>query len=233
MIIRKAVVLAGGAGLRMRPLTNDRPKAMIGVLGKPVLQWVIEWLRKYGITRLVIGVAYKKEALMDYFGDGSKFGVEIKYSVHSVEGGTGEGFRLAISRFVNEDVFLAMNGDELTNLNIHSLIDFHLLHRPLATMVVTPLRSPYGIISIDDDGNITGFQEKPVISQLLVNMGVYIFDRKIINYLPERGTVEEKMFPLLAEKRLLKAFRFNGFWVTINTIKDLQLAESELAKLTS
>src|SRR5207302_10324147 len=93
---RTAVVLSGGEGVRLRPITTDLPKGLVKVAGKPLLQWVIEWLRDSGITNLAIGVAYLKQKIIDYFGDGSRYGVHIKYSVHTVEGGTSEGFRLAI-----------------------------------------------------------------------------------------------------------------------------------------
>src|SRR3990170_8059704 len=116
--LKTAVVLAGGEGTRLRPLTNDVPKPMIKILGKPILQWVIEWLTNNGISNIVIGVSYKKEAVMNYFKDGSEFNCNIRYSVHSIEGETGEGFRLAIRRHVDDDIFLAMNGDEMTNFNI-------------------------------------------------------------------------------------------------------------------
>ena|SRR5437879_3716074 len=226
--VKTAVILAGGSGLRLQPLTSDRPKPMIQVLGRPILEWTLRWLKNNGITNIVLGVAYKKEAIINYFGDGSKFGLSIKYSEHSVEGETGEGFRLAISRHVKDDNFVAMNGDELSNLNLKKLIEFHLSHKLLATIVVSPLKSPFGIINVDKDDSIITFIEKPTIENLLISTGIYVFNRKILDYLPEKGTIEKTAFPLLTNNKLAKAYRLDAKWVTINSLKDIQSAEELL-----
>jgi len=229
--VRTAVVLAGGAGLRLRPLTNDKPKAMVEVLGKPLLQWILEWLKNNKIEHVVIGIAYKKESIMDHFGDGSDFGLKIDYSAHSVEGETGEGFRLAISRFVDDDTFLALNGDMLTDLDLHGMVAFHSSHKSVATIAVSPLKSPYGVIDIANNNDVLNFEEKPVIDSVLINAGIYIFDQQIVDYLPEKGSLEKVTFPKLASKRLLKAYPVNSFWLTIDSIKDLETAELELIRL--
>jgi NDP-sugar pyrophosphorylase family protein len=201
---------------------------MVKVAGKPILQWVIEWLKFNGIQNLVIGVAHKKENIMRYFGDGSKMGVRIKYSVHSVEGETGEGFRLAISRYVNDDLFVAMNGDEMTNFRLNEMIDHHVTNNVTATIAVTNPVSPYGVIRINDEGLIESFEEKPIISSLFVSIGTYVFDRDILKYLPEKGAIERTTFPLLAKRKLLGAYKIKGDWLTVNTIKDLQNTENDL-----
>ena len=95
---KTAVILSGGEGIRLRPITYDIPKGLVKVGGRPLLEWVVEWLQQNRVTDLVIGVAYLKEKIMRYFGGGGKFGVDIRYSVHTVKGGTSEGFRLAIPR---------------------------------------------------------------------------------------------------------------------------------------
>lgn len=228
--VKTAVVLAGGAGLRLRPLTRDQPKVMVRVLDKPILQWVIEWLRHSGITRVILGVAYCKEAVMNHFGAGSKFGVEISYSVHSVDGETGEGFRLAISRYVRDDVFVAMNGDEITNFDLRDMINFHCRYGQMATIAVANPRSPFGLIEMGKDGLISAFMEKPMIPSLLVSMGVYVFSRSIENYLPEKGRIEKITFPFLVKNKLLRGYKMKGTWLTINTMKDSRLAENILKK---
>ena len=226
--VETAVVLAGGAGLRLQPLTRDQPKVMVRVLDKPVLQWVIEWLRHSGIKRVILGVACSKEAVMNYFGDGSKFEVEIRYSVHTVGGETGEGFRLAITRYVHDDVFVAMNGDEITNFDLGNMINFHLKYGRTATIAVTNPRSPFGVVDVGKNGLVLQFKEKPLIPSLLISTGIYIFSRGIKNYLPEKGPIEETTFPLLVKKKILGGYKMNGTWLTVNTIKDLRLAESIL-----
>ena len=227
--VRTAVILAGGEGLRLRPLTVDSPKAMIPVAGKPLLQWIIEWVKRNKIRNVVVGVAYKKEKVMDYFKDGAQMGVTIKYSNHTVEGGTGEGFRLAIERHVDDDVFLAMNGDELVDLNVSDFVAFHISQGGIATIALGPLRSPYGVAELDGS-DIVGFLEKPILRTYHVSVGTYVFSRDILDYLPEKGDVERAVFPRLASMRRLKAYVHNGFWATVNTLKDLEDVEKQLRR---
>lgn len=228
--VRTAVILAGGAGLRLRPLTKDRPKPMVEILGKPILQWVIEWLRNNGVSNIVLGVAYQKESVIDHFGDGSGFGVKIKYSVHSVDGETGEGFRLAIRRHVNDDLFVAVNGDEITNFDLKSFVEHHNKYNPVATIAVANPRCPFGVVDVDENGRVLSFIEKPLVPSFLVSVGVYLFNHRIVDYLPRKGPIEKSTFPLLSKRKLLRAYLINGIWLTVNTMKDLKLAESFLKR---
>ena len=198
------------------------------VAGKPLIQWVVEWLRMNDVKRIILGVAHLKEEIISYFGDGSRFGVEITYSTHTVNGGTGEGFRLAISRYVDKDVFFAMNGDQITDLKLKDLEDFHLRHNPTATIVMTNPHCPYGHIKVDDNHNVLGFAEKPFCPQAYCNAGLYVFNKEILNFLPDKGDVEETTFPLLGAERNLKAYPFDGIFITVNTHKDLAEAEEKL-----
>jgi len=227
--VHTAVVLAGGAGLRLRPLTDDRPKAMIMVAGKPLLEWILEALKRSGIHDIVIGVAYKKERIMEHFGDGQRFGFRIKYSDHTVEGGTGEGFRLAIERHVNDPVFLAMNGDELVDVDINEFTAFHAARGGIVTMAVGPLRSPYGVVQLRGD-DVIGFQEKPILHTHYVSVGAYVMSHAIVEYLPKTGDIERLTFPQLASARKLKAYVHKGFWATLNTAKDLEDVENQLGQ---
>jgi NDP-sugar pyrophosphorylase family protein len=225
--IETAVILAGGEGLRLRPLTDDTPKAMIAVAGKPLLQWILEWLKRNGVLSVIIGVAYKKEKIIDYFGDGAGFDVKIRYSQHTVEGGTSEGFKLAIERHVDDQTFLAMNGDELVDIDLSDLALHHHSGGGIATIAVGPLRSPYGVVEVDGS-DVIGFREKPILRSHLVSVGVYVFSREILRYLPEKGNIEQTAFPTLASMRKLKVYVHSGFWATVNTIKDLEDVEKEL-----
>jgi len=229
--IQTAVVLVGGAGLRMRPLTGDMPKCMIGLHGKPLIQWTLTWLKEYCFKHIVLGVAYRKKTIMNYIRE-NPMGLNIDFSEHTVEGETGEGFRLAIERYVNDENFLGMNGDEFTNLNLQKLAEFHLKHKPIATLAVSPMKSPFGILEIDGD-DIIGFKEKPVLEDKLVSIGIYVFNRAILDYIPKRGSIEKTTFQFLAKNRLLKAYRLgkNERWLTINSIKDLSVAEKEFASI--
>ncbi len=227
--IETAVILVGGSGLRMRPFTEDVPKCMIPLQGKPLIYWIINWLKCQGFKHVVMGVAYRKEVVINYLKENSQ-GLKIDISEHTVEGETGEGFRLAITRFVKDEDFLAMNGDEITNLNLEVFEALHLKHKPVATVAVSPMRSPFGVLTIEGD-DIVGFKEKTLLENMPVSIGVYMFNQKILDFIPETGAIERTVFPLLAQKRLLKAYRLkpDEFWLTINSVKDLSIAEKDFA----
>jgi mannose-1-phosphate guanylyltransferase len=227
--LETAVILVGGSGLRMRPLTEDMPKCMVPLQGKPLIYWILNWLKSYGFKHAVLGVAYQKDVIINYLKENNQ-GLKIDFSEHTVEGETGEGFRLAISRFVKDEDFLAMNGDEITNLNLERLEAAHLEKNPVATIAVAPMRSPFGILELEGD-DIVGFQEKVLLQNTLVSIGIYLFNRRIVEYLPPTGSIEKAVFPLLAKKRLLKAYRLGAgeSWLTINSVKELSVAEKEFA----
>jgi mannose-1-phosphate guanylyltransferase len=195
--IETAVILAGGAGMRMRPLTEDMPKCMVPLQGKPLVYWILNWLKSYGFKHVVLGVAYRKEVIINYLKENSQ-GLKIEFSEHTVEGETGEGFRLAISRFVNDENFLAMNGDEITNLHIGRLEETHLKNKPVATIAVSPMRSPFGILELEGE-DIVGFHEKVLLEHTLVSIGVYMFNHQILSYIPTTGSIERTVFPSLAK----------------------------------
>jgi len=226
--VKTAVMLVGGASSRLQPYITDRPKAMVEVAGKPILFWTLNWLKSHGIKNVVLGVAYKKEMIVDYVKE-NNFGLDIKISEHSVEGETGEGFRLAIERHVDDENFVAMNGDELTNLNLDKLIESHIESGAVATMAISPMKSPFGIVELYGD-TIIGFKEKPLLTDKFVSAGVYAFNKKIKQFLPEKGTIERTTFPALAEKNLIRAYKLstNERWATVNTIKDINVATEEI-----
>ncbi len=229
--LETAVILVGGSGLRMRPFTEDMPKCMIPLQGKPLIYWIINWLKCNGFKHIVMGVAYRKEVVMKYLKENPQ-GLRIDFSEHTVEGETGEGFRLAITRFVKDKDFLAMSGDEITSLDLERLEALHLKSKPIATIAVASMRSPFGVLDLEGD-DIIGFKEKTLLENMPVSIGVYIFNHKILNYIPETGSIERTVFPVLAQKRLLKACRLmpEELWLTINSVKDLSVAETEFAKL--
>jgi len=229
--IRTAVVLVGGSGLRMRPLTEDLPKCMIPLRGKPLLYWTLSWLRDNGFEHAVLGVSHCKEAVINYVKE-NPLGIKVDFSEHTQEGETGEGFRLAIKRHVNDENFLAMNGDELTNMNLEKFVDFHFAQKGIATVAVSPMRSPFAVIEIKGN-DIVEFKEKPLLEDKLINAGIYIFNHSICDYLPTKGSIEKTTFPKLAEKRLLKGYRLckDERWLTINSVKDLSIAEKEFESI--
>jgi NDP-sugar pyrophosphorylase family protein len=204
---------------------------MIPLHGRPLIYWTLTWLRHYDLEHVVLGVSYRKEAVISYVKE-NPLGIKVDFSEHTQEGETGEGFRLAIKRHVDDEDFFAMNGDELTNLNLEKFAAFHLRHKPIATIAVSPMHSPFAVLEINGN-DITGFREKPILEDKLVSAGIYIFNHAISDYLPIKGSIEKTAFPLLAEKRLLKAYKLseNERWLTINSVKDLSIAEHEFASI--
>ncbi len=223
-----AIVLAGGAGVRLRPITQEIPKGLINIGGKPMLQWVVEWLRDNGVTEIIMGVAYLKEKIVAHFQNGQKLGVNIRYSVHSVDGGTGEGFRLAITRYMDKESFFALNGDQITDLSLKSMFRTHSRSSATATVGVVHPRLPFGLVMIDRRHYCKGFLEKPIMKEITCSSGIYVFQREIEDYLPKKGDIEKTTLPLLTRKRRLKVYVHNGRFLTVNTLKELEEAEQAL-----
>ncbi|HWY28048.1 MAG TPA: nucleotidyltransferase family protein [Candidatus Sulfotelmatobacter sp.] len=232
-IPKSAVILSGGEGLRLRPITHDVPKGLVKVGGKPLLEWVVEWLQQNRVTDLVIGVAYLKEKIMRYFGNGGRLGVDIRYSVHTVEGGTSEGFRLAISRYVYAPHFFALNGDQIADLRLRRMYENYQASACLASIAVVHPRLPFGLVDVNQKGLCRDFVEKPVLKDVFISTGVYVFDRKVLNYLPRRGDVERTTFPKLAKMNKLKAFKHGGSFITVNSLRELEEADEALKERRS
>ncbi len=225
---RTAVVLSGGEGIRLRPLTADLPKGLIKVGGKPLLQWVVEWLRANRVTNIVMGVAYLKEQIIDFFGDGARFGVGIRYSLHTIPGGTGEAFRLAINRYIDDQTFFALNGDQITDLRLKTMLRKHRKNGTLSTIAVVHPRLPFGLVKVDNRDYCRGFLEKPVLKDVNISTGIYVFEHDIVDYLPRIGDVERTTFPKLSKVGKVAAFRHPGSFITINSLRELEDAEEQL-----
>jgi len=206
---------------------------MIPLHGKPLIYWTLTWLKESGFEHVVLGVSYLKEKVIHYVRENEKiFGLKVDFSEHTQEGETGEGFRLGIKRHVTDEDFLAMNGDELSNLKLKSFVDFHFENKGVATVAVSPMRSPFAIVETNGI-DITKFNEKPILEDKLVSTGIYVFNRSITEDLPTVGAIERTTFPALASRKLIKAYRLgkDERWLTINSLKDLYTAEQEFASL--
>jgi mannose-1-phosphate guanylyltransferase len=222
----KAVILAGGLGKRLRPLTDDKPKPMIEVLNVPIIEWQIRWFRKYSINEIVICVGYLKEHIIDYIGSGVKFGVKVGYAVEEEPLGTGGALKNAESLLGDglREGFFMVNGDILTDLN-----PVELRTKDLPSLALVPLRSPYGVVEVDTDSYVMGFVEKPQIHDRWVNAGVYYLTKDVFDYLPDSGNIETTALPLMAKERKLKARNFStSFWRSIDSHKDIEEASKEV-----
>jgi len=227
----KSVILAGGFGKRLKPLTDNRPKPMIEILDKPILEWQIKHLAKNNIKEIIICVGYLKEQIIDYISSGNKFDVHVAYTVEDEPLGTGGALKNTYSLLKDEkNGFFMINGDILTNINFLDLVNEN-NHSKLA---LVPLKSPYGIVEFDENLNVTGFEEKPNIDGKWINAGIYFFNQEVFDYLPERGNIETTALPAMAKEQKLKAKNFeNSFWKSIDSHKDIEESSKELSKNSS
>ena len=226
----KAAIIAGGFGKRLRPLTLDRPKTLVEVGGKPIIQWQIEWLRKYRVDTIAVLAGYMKEKIIDFLGSGQRLGVNVVYVIEEEPLGTGGAIKNARGVLSNE-IFVAVNGDIITNIPVDKLVNELLSSNALAVIALVPLKSPYGIVEIDENGYIKSFREKPVLGDYLINAGVYAMKPQIFEYLPDKGDIERDTFPKLAKEGLLKGVVFRDvYWRAIDTVKDVEEVGRELEK---
>lgn len=222
----QAIILAGGRGERLRPYTEDRPKPMVEILGIPILGYQVQWLRMQGITDIVVACGYRHEVIQDYFGDGSKWGVRMRYSVEHEPLGRGGALKQAMG-LLEEEVCVATNGDVITNVRIRSVLTQHRESGDLVTVVLTPFVSPYGIVEVTEENKIVAFHEKPELPYW-INAGIYILNREVRERLPDVGDHETTTFPQLAEEGRLGGFRSRAYWRGVDTMKDLAEVTKDL-----
>lgn len=225
-----AIILAGGKGERLRPVTNDRPKSMVEVGGRPILAYQIEQLKKGGISKVVFACSWMRDILQAHVGNGKNYGIEASYSIEDSPLGRGGGIKQAMG-MLDRDVqdVVITNGDNLWKLDIGDLVKRHLASGALATLVVVPLRSPYGIVDFDEAFQVLGFREKPILPHW-VNAGIYVFSRRIYDMLPDIGDHETETFPKLSPKEFL-VYKSEDYWRGVDTIKDLTEAEREVGEI--
>ena len=226
-----AVVIAGGKGLRLGPETSDKPKAMLQLLGRPLIDWIILWLKKNGVRTVIVSVDYKKETLIGHLGDGGALGVRVKFNDHSGAVETGDAFRSALENQDLPEIFVALNGDQITDLSIQEALAVHQRHQPIATVVTCPVRIPYGILTITRENKVEAFREKPILPDTLMNTGIYIFNKSILPHLPRNGSIEKETFSKLAQLGELRSYTHRGFFTTINDHKDLTEAHNLLKNI--
>lgn len=225
-----ALIIAGGEGERLRPLTNDRPKPMVAVAGKPILEYQVEWLHRQGVADIVMCCGYRADSVQEHFGDGHAWGVSIHYSIEDEPLGRGGALKLGY-RLVppGEEIVLGLNGDTITNQPLAPLVRYHRRRNALATVMLIRLRSPYGIVRADRGGRIRAFAEKPLLPHWM-NSGIYVLSPAFFRRLPDKGDHETTTFPELAAKGRLFGYRSEAFWRAVDTAKDLSEAEAEIGR---
>lgn len=224
----KAVILSGGFGKRLRPFTDDIPKPMIPIKNVPILEWQINWLKLYGFNEFVLCTGYKSESIVEYFGNGDKHNVTIHYSHESEPLGTAGALKNAEHFLLDEEQFLMMNGDILTNLDPTQLISV-IDESNLISIALVPLISQFGIVVFDNRNKLLSFKEKPAIKDNWINAGVYCFSNQIFQHLPNKGSLEREIFPTLAIENKIIVQRYDAAkWRSIDSHKDIEEATKEI-----
>ena len=226
----KAVILVGGKGTRLRPLTYKIPKCMLEVQGKTVTEHLFDLFKKYGIRDIILSVGYLKEKVMDFYGDGSKFGVNISYIEEDEPLGTAGPLKLA--KNLLNDSFIVTNGDELKSINIPRMFRLHKRKNALVTIALTTVDDPshYGVARLEGS-RIIEFVEKPKKEEApsnLINAGFYIIEPEVIYMIPNGFAMLEKdVFPKLAKQGRVRGFPFSGQWFDTGNIERLETAKNK------
>jgi NDP-sugar pyrophosphorylase family protein len=218
----EAILLAGGKAERLGPAAEGRPKPLVPVAGKPLAAYQVGQLVRAGVDRVLVACAAGAGNLFEQALAG--LGAEIVAVEEPEPLGRGGGLRFAAAARRERGALYALNGDELLDVDLAALLAHHRTLGAAATITLTPLQSPFGIVDLDGDDFVTGFREAPRLPHW-VNVGVYVLDDEAIARLPERGDHERSTFPELAAERRLAGYRHEGTWLTVNTPKQLRLAE--------
>lgn len=221
----KAVIMAGGEGTRLRPLTCSRPKPMVPVGNKPVMEHIVELLKKHGLEEVAVTLQYMPDLIREYFGDGKDFGVNIRYYVEQTPLGTAGSVKNA-EEFLN-DTFIVISGDALTDIDLTKAIQFHKNKNSIATLVLKKIDIPleYGVVVTDDEGRITRFLEKPSWGEVFsdtVNTGIYILSPDVLKYFNrnEMFDFSKDLFPILMKENMpMYGFVTDDYWCDIGDLK--------------
>jgi len=230
----KAVVMAGGSGTRLRPLTLNRPKPMVPMVNKPVIGHILDLLKRHGITEVVITLQYMAEDVQDFFGDGQGFGMNIQYSIEESPLGTAGSVKQA-SQYL-DDTFLVISGDAVTDMDLSAAIDFHKQKQASATLILCRVANPleYGVIIIDGEGRIRQFQEKPSWGEVIsdtVNTGIYVLEPEVLDlFEPEISfDFSKDLFPMLLERGdPMYGYVGEGYWCDVGNLAEYMRASSDM-----
>ncbi len=219
----KAIILAGGRGKRLRPITDYVPKPLVPIKNIPIIEWQLKYLKKFGIDEVIICTGYKQEMIEDYINT-KKIGIKIKFSIEKTPLGTGGAIKKA-GKMIKDKSFFVINGDTITN------IDLKKLSEKVNSIASIELKTKYGILETKDD-RIIKFKEKKEISDVWMNAGIYHLGKKILLDLPVKGDVEKTVFPDYAKKGKLHIVKFrNVKWYSVDSFKDMEECSLEVEKI--
>lgn len=228
----RAVIMAGGKGSRLHPLTENTPKPMLPVGGRPLMEWIVEQLRDSGIHRIHVSTHFQSEKISEHFGDGNAFGVDIQYVSEEQPLGTAGSLSLLEH---SQEPLLVMNGDILTQVNFRAMYDYHREHQAEMTVGVRhyEFQVPYGVVECEES-RITALREKPV-QQFFVNAGIYLLEPSVFRFIPEhqRQDMTEVIDRLLKVGANVVSFPIMEAWIDIGQHADYEKAQSEIERRSS
>ncbi len=230
-----AVVLVGGEGTRLRPLTYEIPKQMLTVVERPMIVHVLEWLSQHGVDRAVLSLGYRADAFIQAFPTSKIAGVALEYVVEPDPLDTAGAIRFAAEKSGVSDTFLVLNGDVLTDLDATALLSFHRSRPAEASIALTPVADPsrFGVVPTDGDGRVTAFIEKPAPGTAptnLINAGIYVLETSVLERIPggRRVSIERETFPELVEAGILYALASDAYWLDTGTPQQFLRAQLDI-----
>lgn len=223
--IDTAFVLAGEKKVRFHTLSRRIPKTMIPVNDRPVSEHLIEWLKDNGFKRVIFGIGYKTNKLKEYFGNGSKWGIEILYCEDKGSGTTGS--LLKAKEYLEEGYFVVVDGDILTRFDLREMVAFHKKNDALVTVALKSVSHPESFVAELEGSRIIKFIEKPgkESHSNLVNAGVYVMDPKVFDHLKPKNSIKRDLLPLIAGENNLFAYPFSGPWIRVSDKNSVKKAE--------
>lgn len=225
----KAIIMAGGFGSRLRPLTDILPKPMMPIINKPIIEYIVELLKSHGIVDIAMTLGYKPEKITEYFGDGARFGVNIRYFIEDTPLGTAGSVK-ATGDFICDSAVI-ISGDAFTNIDLSKMIAEHLSTNATMTMAVKYVDDvcSFGVVKYDENKSITAFAEKPKFSlEHMVNTGIYIVEKTVLEFIPEgRYDFSKDLFPRIMP--LMKVYEMQEYWSDIGTLSSYYLTNNDVA----
>ena len=219
----KAIILAGGRGKRLKPVTDYVPKPLVPIKNIPIIEWQIRYLKKFGIREVIICTGYKADMIESYLSM-KKLGMKIKFSIEKTPLGTGGAIKKA-GKWINDKSFFVINGDTITNIDLDKLVS------KKNSIAAIELRTKYGILETESN-KIINFREKKEISDTWMNAGIYHLQKDVLKKLPIKGDIEKTVFPDYAKKGLLNTIKFkNVEWFSVDSFKDMEECSERVEKI--